>query len=52
MYILSLFTEKPFSKTVERNEVYVSIITSSHMTVSDVKINHGLLQSDWTSATS
>ena len=52
IYILSAFTEKAYSKAVERYGVYVSIITLSHMTESDVKINHGPLQSDWTSATS
>ena len=44
-----MFTKKPYSKAVERNEVCVSIITSSHATshdVSDVKINHGPLQCD------
>ena len=54
IYILRVFTEKPYSKTVERNEVYISIITSSHATSHDcdVNINHGPLQSDWMSATS
>ena len=32
IYILSVFTEKPYNKAVGRNEVYVSIITSSHAT--------------------
>ena len=37
IYNLSVFTEKPYSKAVERNEVYVSIITSSHATSHDGK---------------
>ena len=30
IYILSVFTEKPYSKAVERNEVYVSSQATSH----------------------
>ena len=37
IYVLSVFTEKPYSKAVERFEVYVSIITSSHATPHDGK---------------
>ena len=37
IYILGAFTEKPYSKTLERNVVYTSIITLSHATSHDIK---------------
>ena len=40
IYMLSVFTEKPYSKPFERNVVYIPIIKSS------LKINHGCVQSD------
>ena len=55
IYILGVFTEKPYSKLWERNVVYIQIITLSHATsheFNDVKINNGSLQSDWTAPTS
>ena len=52
IYILGVFTEKPYSKPLERTVVYIPIITLSHATSHDFKINHGSLQSDWTSVTS
>ena len=51
IYILGVFTEKPYSKPLERTVVYIPIITLSHATSHDFKINHGSLQSDWTAAT-
>ena len=36
-YIFGAFTEKPYSKPLERNVVYTSIITLSHATSHDVK---------------
>ena len=51
IYILGLFIEKAYSELLERKVVYIPKPTSSHATdVSEVKINHGSLQSDWTSA--
>ena len=47
-YILYAFTEQPDSKLSGRNVVYISIMTLSHVTASDV----GSLQSDWMSLTS
>ena len=38
MYLHSAFTEKPYSKPLERNVVYTSKITSSHATSHDVKL--------------
>ena len=35
MYILGVFTEKSYSKPLERNVVYIPIITLSHMTSHD-----------------
>ena len=32
IYILGIFTEKPYSKPLERNVVYIPITTSSHTT--------------------
>lgn len=32
IYIIGAFTEKPYIKPLERNEVYIPITTSSHMT--------------------
>ena len=32
IYILGVFTEKPYSKSLERNVVYIPITKSSHMT--------------------
>ena len=32
LYILGVFTEKPKSKSLERNVVYIQITTSSHVT--------------------
>ena len=37
IFILGVLTEKPYSKAVERNEVYVSIITSGHASSHDGK---------------
>ena len=37
VYILSVFTEKPYSKSLERNEVYIPIITLSHAKSHDFK---------------
>ena len=37
IYILSVFTENPYSKPLECNEIYISIITLSHATSHDVK---------------
>ena len=37
IYILGVFTEKPYSKPLERNVVYVPIITLSHATSRDFK---------------
>ena len=44
IYILCAFSKERYNKPVDCNVVYISIITSSHMTLSDVKINHGPLQ--------
>ena len=49
IYIRGVFTEKPYSKPLERNVVYIPIKTSPR-DVSDVKINHGFPQSDRKSA--
>ena len=46
IYILGVFTEEHYSKPLEQNVVYIPITTPYD--VSDVKINHGFLQSDWT----
>ena len=54
VYILGVFTEKPCSKPLKRNVVYIPIITLSQATshdLNDVKIHHGSIQSYWTSAT-
>ena len=50
IYILGVFTEKPYSKPLECNVpvLYSNNIESRDIT--DVKINHGFLQSDWMSA--
>ena len=40
IYFLGIFTEKPYSKFSSNIE--------SHG-VNDIKINHGFIQSDWTS---
>ena len=37
IYILGVFTEKPYSKPLERNVVYIPIITMSHATSHDFK---------------
>ena len=37
IYILGVFTEKPYSKPLERNVVYIPINTSSHATSHDFK---------------
>ena len=37
IYILDVFTEKPYSKSLERNVVYIPIITLSHKTSHDFK---------------
>ena len=37
IYILGVFTEKPYSKPLESNVVYISIITLSHATSYDFK---------------
>ena len=37
IYILGVFTEKPYSKPLERNVVYIPIITLSHATSHDFK---------------
>ena len=37
MYILGVFTEKPYSKPLERNVVYIPKITLSHATSHDFK---------------
>ena len=55
IYILGVFTEKPYSKPLERNvRVYIRSLHSNNniepSNVNDVKIDHGSLQSDWTSA--
>ena len=52
IYILGVFTEKPYSKQLERNVVYIPINTLSHATSHDVRINLGCLQSDWMSVMS
>ena len=36
-YILGIFTEKPYSNPLERNVVYIQIITFSHATSHDFK---------------
>ena len=36
-YILSVLTEKPYSKPLERNVVYIPITTSSHATLTKSK---------------
>ena len=35
IYMLGVFTEKPYSKPLERNVVYIPIITLSHTTSHD-----------------
>ena len=42
IYILDVFTEKPYSKPLERTVVYIPLITLSHTKSHDFKINHGL----------
>ena len=37
IYILSVFTEKTYSKPLERNVVYIPIITFNHATSHDFK---------------
>ena len=37
IYILGEFTEKPYRKPFERNEVYIPIITLSHAASHDFK---------------
>ena len=37
IYILGVFTEKPYSKPLERNVVYIPVITLSHATSHDFK---------------
>ena len=37
IYILNVFTEKPYNKPLERNEVYIPIITLRHVTSRDFK---------------
>ena len=37
IYILGVFTEKPYSKPLERNVVCIPIITLSHATSHDFK---------------
>ena len=37
IYILGVFTEKPYSKPLERNVVYIPIITLSHAASYDFK---------------
>ena len=37
IYIFGVFTEKPYSKPLERNVVYIPIITLSHATSRDFK---------------
>ena len=37
IYILGVFTEKPYSKPLESNVVYIPIITLSHATSQDFK---------------
>ena len=37
IYILAVFTEKAYSKPLERNVVYIPIITLSHATSHDFK---------------
>ena len=37
IYILGVFTEKPYSKPLERNVVYIPIITLSHAMSHDFK---------------
>ena len=36
-YIPDVFTERPYSKPLERNEVYIPIITLTHSTSHDFK---------------
>ena len=45
IYILSVFTDKSYSKKLERNVVYIPVITLSHAAydLNDVKINRGSL---------
>ena len=47
IYILSAFTEQPYSELLGRTVVYISIITLSQATSHDVDS----LQSDWMSLT-
>ena len=47
IYIHGFFTEKPYTKSFERKLVYIPVIP---VTLNDVKITHGCLQSDWVSA--
>ena len=32
IYILGVFTEKPYNETLERNVIYIPIMASSHAT--------------------
>ena len=53
IYTLGVFTESPVVKSLERNVVYIPIITLSHathMNLNKVRINYGSLHSEWMSA--
>ena len=39
IYILGVFTEKPYSKPLEYNVVYIPTITLSHVTSHDFKLH-------------
>ena len=53
IYILGVFTKNPYSKPSECNVVYITTTTNIEPgDVEDIKINHGTLQLDWTSAIS
>ena len=45
IYIHGVFTKNPYSKPLARN-----VVNIEPHNVTDVRINHGSLQSDWTSA--
>ena len=46
IYILGVFTEKPYSKSSQPIVFYIQI-NIEPSDINDVKITHGSLQSDW-----
>ena len=48
IFILGIFTKKPYSKPLESHVVYNQKGTAGQATSVTSKINHGPQQSDWT----